>query len=517
MPMKKNATFVIILICLCVHLNVNAQQILQLFEDDLYRLNYNPASPVSTNIKGSVGFVFSNILVQGNTNLLTFNNFAQNDEFNLTPILKNVSKINNIHSEINMEIIGAGFRILKTPNNYFTINYRIRSDIYGFIPGDLTKTLINGTCSEFNHIVNADIEANASAYNELSVGYQHSINKLITVGGRVKFLMGNANYTTSESTLYSYTEPDTTLHIGGHYNANYSIPYNFSQNQFNIKSLYSGFGGGFDLGVNVNFPFNLEVNAAILDLGWIRWKSPTAQTLSVKPNPTSIFYQNQEIIVPDLYFNLNDYLQSPESYFDYYRNYYETLDYSNLTDESGYIDFNKFEKLEDIVNYQEIIDTSHHYTPNELETILSNYADSLTLKDVLSTNTSSTNSYTSMIYPKLILSAYYKLKQTNISHTFSFISRTDFVRHKAYATFTFGYNLRVKKFMDVALSYTLGRKSYKNLGIGLAFNAKDVFHFYMGTDNLISLCNYKNSNYFNAQFGIYFTIPYKGRPHDAKT
>src|SRR5574344_691003 len=156
------------------YVNVNAQQVMQLFNDDLYRLNYNPAAPVSQNYKGHVSILFSNLQVQANTNLLNLNDILNSKQLDLRSILKNTVKNNNIHTEINEEILGFGFRFGKKINNYFSVSYRMRGDVYGFIPGELSQTLINGTYTKLNETVKANINRNGSVYYELSVGYQHT-------------------------------------------------------------------------------------------------------------------------------------------------------------------------------------------------------------------------------------------------------------------------------------------------------------------------------------------------------
>jgi len=122
-------------------------------------------------------------------------------------------------------------------------------------------------------------------------------------------------------------------------------------------------------------------------------------------------------------------------------------------------------------------------------------------------NSALSKAYVTNTYPKLIAQVYYTLKQEKIEHTFSLTSRTDFVRKNVFSLFSLGYNLNVKNVLDVALGYTLAKKSYNNLGMALTLKPGGVFRFYVATDNIIALANWRNNKFFSAQFGIYFCIP----------
>ena len=57
--------------------------------------------------------------------------------------------------------------------------------------------------------------------------------------------------------------------------------------------------------------------------------------------------------------------------------------------------------------------------------------------------------------------------------------------------------------IDVIATYSMTKKSYANVGIGLGIRLGPI-HLYGGTDNILAVLNPLNSSIINAQFGLIF-------------
>jgi hypothetical protein len=245
-----------------------------------------------------------------------------------------------------------------------------------------------------------------------------------------------------------------------------------------VLSSFKNYGAGIDLGFNVNFPFGLELRTSVLDLGFIQWKNGN-YNLDVKVNPNSSSYRNGTIAISGMNLSEDDIFNI------------------NLP---GFGGFYKYNKKDSIFN--------GFWSFKELDSIP---RDAFIMEK-------NAESYVTMTNPKLFFEASY-----NISiHKFAFLTRVDFARKHVYPLVTFGYSINVKKVVDVAVSYSIAKGYYENLGLAIAFNAANVFHIYIATDNILApilatlplhaggkskdFYNYR-PNFANIQLGIYFTIP----------
>ena len=119
------------------------------------------------------------------------------------------------------------------------------------------------------------------SYFEVAYGYSRTINEMVTVGGRVKFLIGaaSANMNTEKFTILPdqnkwSVNSNATVNIAGQF---LSIPVN--NNSLDWKNMRflrmltpGGFGAALDMGVTVRPIEGLTVTAALIDIGGISWK-----------------------------------------------------------------------------------------------------------------------------------------------------------------------------------------------------------------------------------------------------
>lgn len=231
---------------------------------------------------------------------------------------------NRLNVNFNTDILSFGWYRGK---GFWSFNVGLRADIGASIPKSMFEYLREANTGGFGmesmdyEIRNQSLYINS--YAEIGLGYSRQINEKLTVGGRVKVLLGIANaemkidqfdvnmnlpedpydynawntgrYGGSAVTRASLT---TTMKGGG---------LSFSQNA-NGQEIIDGFdmdgenfgiagkGFGIDLGASYKLMDNLTVSAAVLDLGFLSWDKAS----------TTVAEANNDVVINET--NYDQYL-----------------------------------------------------------------------------------------------------------------------------------------------------------------------------------------------------------------
>ena len=204
--------------------------------------------------------------------------------------------------DLHTNILGFGFRIKE--NSYLHINVSER-----------ISAGVNFSSSIFglNHIRDGvvldsvSLGLNALAYTEFAVGFSHNITRKWSVGGKIKVLVGQADAAVNFDNLAFTTSLDS-LRMTGNGTMRMAAPLNWSSlptnpeelADYDASELYSnitnaanttdmvkevikpaGMGVAFDLGVTYKPIKNLQITAAVTDLGFIRWHRYAKATADV--------------------------------------------------------------------------------------------------------------------------------------------------------------------------------------------------------------------------------------------
>lgn len=200
---------------------------------------------------------------------------------------------NRMNVNLKTDVLSFGWYAGK---GFWNVNVGLRADVGASIPQSMFEYLrrvnntedINGSFSNMNF--------NLNAYAEIGLGYSRQITEKLSVGGRVKVLLGIARaemavdnfdiYVDDALTNGDYTELNpyqtygsatvnarvsTTMKGGG-------LSFDETTGQidgFDIDGSNFGIAGagfGIDLGASYKVWDNLTVSAAVLDLGFIKWK-----------------------------------------------------------------------------------------------------------------------------------------------------------------------------------------------------------------------------------------------------
>ena len=421
------------------------------------------------------------------------------DDFYTKPDFMNRLKDNNkLNVNFSTEILSAGWYKGK---NFWSFNIGLRTDI----GANLTKnmfTFLNEmeTVEENWRYSNYDIsgqQLNINAYTEIGLGLSRQINSRLTVGARVKALLGignmelklnrvamsanlpsdqQINQWSSESYWNSMTPSQAAqaaqelkdkfnnyhanLTVGAELKSSfkglelqeeegkdYVTDFDFDSGKLGI----AGYGFGIDLGASYKILDNLTVSASVLDLGFISWSKSSTKIASANPDPIDI----------------------------------KGSTYANMVDPNN---------PNTVMN-----------AVNQLQNDAQGYMDRVTNGDVLDYDmlqlevSDAKESRKSRLASTLVLGAEYGFFNNKLA--VGVLSTTRFVQPDALTELTFSANYRPKSWFNVALSYSAIQSAGKSFGLGLKLGP-----LFVGTDYMFLG---KNSNSVNGFVGV--SIPLGGR------
>ena len=421
------------------------------------------------------------------------------DDFYTKPDFMNRLKDNNkLNVNFSTEILSAGWYKGK---NFWSFNIGLRTDI----GANLTKSMFTflnemETVEENWRNSNYDIsgqQLNINAYTEIGLGLSRQINSRLTVGARVKALLGignmelklnrvamsanlpsdqQINQWSSESYWNSMTPSQAAqaaqelkdkfnnyhanLTVGAELKSSfkglelqeeegkdYVTDFDFDSGKLGI----AGYGFGIDLGASYKILDNLTVSASVLDLGFISWSKSSTKIASANPDPIDI----------------------------------KGSTYANMVDPNN---------PNTVMN-----------AVNQLQNDAQGYMDRVTNGDVLDYDmlqlevSDAKESRKSRLASTLVLGAEYGFFNNKLA--VGVLSTTRFVQPDALTELTFSANYRPKSWFNVALSYSAIQSAGKSFGLGLKLGP-----LFVGTDYMFLG---KNSNSVNGFVGV--SIPLGGR------
>lgn len=420
------------------------------------------------------------------------------DDFYTKPDFMNRLKGNNkLNVNFSTEILSAGWYKGK---NFWSFNIGLRTDIGANLTKNMFSFLNQMETIEDNwRNSNYDIsgqQLNINAYTEIGLGLSRQINSRLTVGARVKALLGignmelklnkiamSANLPTDQQInqwssesywsgssaeivakaqeLKAFDNYHANLTVGAELKSSfkglelkeeegkdYVTDFDFDSGKLGI----AGYGFGIDLGASYKILDNLTVSASILDLGFISWSKSSTKIASANPDPIDI----------------------------------KGSTYAGMIDPA---------------NAQSSVTNALNQLQNDAE----NYMDLVTQGDVLNYDMlqlevgDAKESRKSCLASTLVLGAEYGFFNNKLA--VGVLSTTRFVQPDALTELTFSANYRPKSWFNVALSYSAIQSAGKSFGLGLKLGP-----LFVGTDYMFLG---KNSNSVNGFVGV--SIPLGGR------
>lgn len=420
-------------------------------------------------------------------------NFYSNPDF-----LSRLKDKNNLNVNINTEILSAGWYKGK---NFWSFNVGVRADI----GASLTRSMFTflNEMDEFEdnwRNSNYDISGqklDINAYGEVGLGYARQINNRLTVGGKVKVLLGIGNMNLkinnvmmnaklpTDARISQLQDPNylsgldatgitklkseiesyhANLNVDAHLESSfkglelvqedgqdYISDFDFDSGKLGI----AGYGFGIDLGASYKIMDNLTVSASVLDLGFISWTKGATKIASA--NPESINMKGTS------YVNGIDPNDIPNSVIAIQNNITRLQ-----ADADGYMNR---------VNGGDVLD----YEMLQLQTEEAH------------------KSRKSSLASTVVVGAEYGFFENKLG--IGVLSTTRFVQPKTLTEVTFSANYRPKSWFNVALSYSAIQSAGKSFGLGLKLGP-----VFLGTDYMFLG---KNTNSVNGFVGI--SVPLGGK------
>lgn len=208
------------------------------------------------------------------------------DEF-----LKHIGTNNHINFNYDMTILSAGFKAFKGFN---TITIGVRSEVGVNLPGDLFRFMKLGQTSDDTHYNFKDLRVSANAMAEIAFGHSRAITKKLQAGAKIKVLLGVGNATAHISNMdvrlsdkiWSVTADGSLEMAAGsglkvptraEAGKEYDTPTDGNRIEWGDidydKFGLSGFGLGIDLGATYQLLPDLQLSAALNDLGFMSWNN----------------------------------------------------------------------------------------------------------------------------------------------------------------------------------------------------------------------------------------------------
>lgn len=412
----------------------------------------------------NINFAFTNTSMHYNTL------FGVNSEGKVTTLKLNnfVDKLalngNVLSSNLSMNIIDFGFR---TKHVRFGFSYRLRMDEYFSYNKDLFALPVHGNMNYLgeNNPARPSIQVNTTLYQEIALGMQAEIKDRFYIGVRPKLLFGLEHVRTNQANATLYTNPDDyTLKLNYNLDASIAsaIPYSISTDtagKISVKldpkemakhwqDAFRNIGAAIDLGFTYRINNMFGVSASILDLGFINWKTNCGHLSStVSPTETNTYYDDGSFMFNGLSEDdLNQLLDDPNAFVSQLQDYFP-------------------------INVEE------------------------------------QKSFTKALSSRFLVEGYCSVGKY---HRFTALFQGRLFNKQFIPSLTVAWNGTFLDIFDLCVSYTVAKKSYTNLGIGIGLNL-GVFHIYAATDNLFAFCNSKspqrslmNTSNANIQAGIVF-------------
>lgn len=332
--MKKNIFPLIIGFLGLISITSTAQEVQTLYflENAPMRHTINPAFQPASNFyltlpvightslwAGTNGWTMSDFVFkgpQGNT-ITPFHPDAPTDWLSKKPDMF------SLDADINLSILGFGFRI----KDFGYLHVNVSEHLY--MDANVSTSLFELNNLNTLNPTTLSLGTNISAYTDIALGYSHKINNQWSVGGKIKFLVGQANISAAINNLtFSSTQDSTHLDGRGEIYAAAPLQWqNFPSDlskwdQMDLNSLLfaenadikqkisdilepSGLGVALDLGVTYKPIKNLQVTASVTDLGFIRWHRHAKASLSVD----TAYYGNNDIDLDSLGANIGTVLE----------------------------------------------------------------------------------------------------------------------------------------------------------------------------------------------------------------
>ena len=356
-------------------------------------------------------------------------------------LLNRFRKLTLVNGDITLGLLNMGFRI--KDDGYFTLGINQKVDLGISLPKTMFDFLLGGGMTDLEGGINyfnlTRLGAYANVFTEVSGGYSHRINDHWTVGGKLKVLLGEAyigartkNLGIDASTEQWWLHGNMDLAVAAPVNWDFlpTTINNFDDltNSFknfdpkkHMKYAPAGYGAAIDLGFTYKPIEQVQISAALVDLGFIYWNNSRKLGCSI------------------------------DTIFDGVGEF----QYSDYTDENGQF---QSDKLKD-----------------DVVTNLKNIVNAIDIDEVQK------KGFARMVSAKLNVGVDANFWENRVG--VGVLSQTRMYDNKFYEEVTVGAALRPCNWFNLAVSYSLCQNGkYSDIGAGLSFMPYDGINMTLAMD-----------------------------------
>lgn len=199
--------------------------------------------------------------------------------WNMTKVLDAMPRNNFVYAGVSADLLHVR---VKVDNLFVGLNITEHAKFRFSYPRDLINFPWKGNAEYLDEEVNLKkLGVDALHYREYGIGIIKQDEKSpLTIGVRAKLLQGFSNVSVRNKSLHLKTDGDMyALSVDSDVLVNTNLPVGLddSTNQdFDVKkyaTTFSNIGLGLDIGASYKYGSKLSFHAALIDLGFIRWKS----------------------------------------------------------------------------------------------------------------------------------------------------------------------------------------------------------------------------------------------------
>lgn len=176
---------------------------------------------------------------------------------------------------------------VRTKNGFISVDVQINQNLAFALPNEFMSVLLNGNSGLTDPIGVDDFNMRFNSYYSLGVGYSRILTDKLTVGGRIRYLvgLGDFSFRNFEGDI-NLTQDEWSINgaggnmlgagvIGALLTLEDDEFDEYVSNPSGI-ALPSNGGFGFDLGGSYQLTDKLNLNASLINLGFIRWNTNLA-------------------------------------------------------------------------------------------------------------------------------------------------------------------------------------------------------------------------------------------------
>lgn len=209
----------------------------------------------------------------GNNEMITFLHPSISTE----DALSKFQDMNTLELDLDVNILTVGFKAWGGINSV-GISVKSRTGLY--LPKDIFTFMKAGQESDVTEYVIDDMSVRTQNYAEIAFGHSRAINKKLTVGAKVKFLLGAgyANMNVDRMRIYMSNQKwmiEQKSSFTASKGINLLTKDNGEIDDFDYKFNMGGYGLGLDLGAVYKIKNNINVSLAVTDIGFINWGDAT--------------------------------------------------------------------------------------------------------------------------------------------------------------------------------------------------------------------------------------------------